>query len=277
MADISSYLKQILNAIYGEEVRGSIHDALAAMNEEAIEAMDIAARSKESALASANAAKESENNSALHEGSAQKAKETAEASEKAAKLSEENAAKSLTAAQASATSAQDSETTAKQLADAAKKSQESANQSALDSAASEKNAKTSESNAAESATKAKQEHDNYSQWVSEQEAAFLEWFAGLQAQFGDDAVGAINKQLSREEIARILQNGFAGGTKEISDDGTAILSTDADGRTLIKTFTDNFSKLTTELRDTKGTTVATLIKTFDPDGKSVTSNIIYPD
>ena len=32
MADISSFLKKILEAIYGEEVRGSIHDALAAMN-----------------------------------------------------------------------------------------------------------------------------------------------------------------------------------------------------------------------------------------------------
>lgn len=28
MADISSFLKKILSAIYGEEVRGSIHDAL---------------------------------------------------------------------------------------------------------------------------------------------------------------------------------------------------------------------------------------------------------
>ena len=34
MADISSFLKKILEAIYGEEVRGSIHDALAAMNKE---------------------------------------------------------------------------------------------------------------------------------------------------------------------------------------------------------------------------------------------------
>ena len=34
MADISSYLQKILDAIYGEEVRGSIHDALAAMNVE---------------------------------------------------------------------------------------------------------------------------------------------------------------------------------------------------------------------------------------------------
>ena len=36
MADISSFLKKILSAIYGEEVRGSIHDALAAMNTESL-------------------------------------------------------------------------------------------------------------------------------------------------------------------------------------------------------------------------------------------------
>ena len=40
MADISSFLKKILSAIYGEEVRGSIHDALAAMNTESSSAME---------------------------------------------------------------------------------------------------------------------------------------------------------------------------------------------------------------------------------------------
>ena len=30
MSDIQTYLQQILDAVYGEEVRGSIHDAIAA-------------------------------------------------------------------------------------------------------------------------------------------------------------------------------------------------------------------------------------------------------
>lgn len=34
MADIGSYLKKILSAVYGEEVRGSIHDAISAINGE---------------------------------------------------------------------------------------------------------------------------------------------------------------------------------------------------------------------------------------------------
>ena len=32
MANISTYLQKILSAVYGEEVRGSIHDAIDAMN-----------------------------------------------------------------------------------------------------------------------------------------------------------------------------------------------------------------------------------------------------
>lgn len=57
MADISSFLKKILEAIYGEEVRGSIHDALAAMNKESSSAMEFAATAKDSAKASAEKAK----------------------------------------------------------------------------------------------------------------------------------------------------------------------------------------------------------------------------
>ena len=49
MADISSFLKKILSAIYGEEVRGSIHDALAAMNTESSSAMEFASTAKDSA------------------------------------------------------------------------------------------------------------------------------------------------------------------------------------------------------------------------------------
>lgn len=59
MADISSFLKKILSAIYGEEVRGSIYDALAAMNTESSSAMEFASTAKDSAQANAAAAKKS--------------------------------------------------------------------------------------------------------------------------------------------------------------------------------------------------------------------------
>ena len=54
MADISSFLKKILSAIYGEEVRGSIHDALAAMNTESSSAMEFASTAKDSAQTNAS-------------------------------------------------------------------------------------------------------------------------------------------------------------------------------------------------------------------------------
>jgi hypothetical protein len=33
MADISQYLQAIMSAVYGEDVRGSIHDAIALIND----------------------------------------------------------------------------------------------------------------------------------------------------------------------------------------------------------------------------------------------------
>lgn len=115
MADISSYLQKILEAIYGEEVRGSIHDALAAMNVESNKAMEFASTAKDSAQASAalardsadtaitkaneavesaNAAKLSETNARDAETNAVQKAADAAASEAAAKLSETNAASS---------------------------------------------------------------------------------------------------------------------------------------------------------------------------------------
>jgi len=59
MADISTYLARILKAVYGEEVRGSIHDAIEAMNIECIQAKNDASVAKDSARQSANSASRS--------------------------------------------------------------------------------------------------------------------------------------------------------------------------------------------------------------------------
>ena len=59
MANIETYLQKILDAIYGEEVRGSIHDALEAMNTESSSAMSIASTAQDSAKASAAQAQQS--------------------------------------------------------------------------------------------------------------------------------------------------------------------------------------------------------------------------
>lgn len=58
MANISTFLERIRNAIYGEEVRSSIHDAISAMNEESSEAINVARDAQDSAANSASKASE---------------------------------------------------------------------------------------------------------------------------------------------------------------------------------------------------------------------------
>ncbi len=91
MADVDKYLAKILSAVYGEEVRGSIHDAIQAMNVEATEAYDTAVTAKDSAAASATAAKTSEDNAKVSETNAKTSEDNAKVSETNAKTSEDNA------------------------------------------------------------------------------------------------------------------------------------------------------------------------------------------
>lgn len=126
MADISSFLKKILEAIYGEEVRGSIHDALAAMNKESSSAMEFAATAKDSAKASAEKAK----NEADTAG--QKAAEALDSAGKAAQ--------SETNAKASETKAEDAKAGAEAAKEAALSAQESAEEDALTAAQSKEDA-----------------------------------------------------------------------------------------------------------------------------------------
>lgn len=90
MADISSFLKKILSAIYGEEVRGSIHDALAAMNTESSSAMEFASTAKDSAQANAAAAKKSAEDADKKATSASESAAAAALSEGSIKTSEKN-------------------------------------------------------------------------------------------------------------------------------------------------------------------------------------------
>lgn len=114
MASISTYLAKILSAIYGEEVRGSIHDAISAINDESETAMKYASDEKDSAAAYAAAAKTSQT--------------AAASSASAAKTSETNAASSADAAAASAAAAKASEINAKASETAAASSAETAKQ-----------------------------------------------------------------------------------------------------------------------------------------------------
>ena len=252
--------------------------------------------SEEKAALSESAAKESETNAAVSaatatekaaasSASAEAAKaseEKAALSENAAKTSETNAASSASIASekaaeasSSASAAKVSETNASDSEVAAKKSEVNASASANAAASSETNAKASETSAAQSAAHAIQEREDYSQWVEQQEAAFTQWFDGIKEQFGDDVAGNLTNQINKEEIDRILSVGFADGVKEFSEDGTTIISTAPDGRTLTKTFTNSFQTMTAVLRKADKTVAATLTKEFAADGSTISTTITY--
>ena len=120
MADISSFLKKILSAIYGEEVRGSIHDALVAMNTESSSAMEFASTAKDSAQANAAAAKKSAEDADKKATSASESAAAAALSEGSIKTSEENVNKQAADAKEAAAGAKASETEAKNSEEIAK-------------------------------------------------------------------------------------------------------------------------------------------------------------
>ena len=149
MANISSYLQKIKAAIYGEEVRGSIHDALEAMNVESSSAMQFAATAKDSAQASAAEAKTSAVTATQKATAASVSAQGAKTSENNAKISETNAsnkAKEATdaadRAKASETAAANSEAVATQKASEAADSQTAAALSEAEAKAAEERIKT---------------------------------------------------------------------------------------------------------------------------------------
>ena len=149
MANISTYLQKIMAAVYGEEVRGSIHDALAAMNTESSNAMEFAATAKDSAKASADTAKGHADTATKKAGEALSSADRVKASETSAKASELNAISKATEAttaaveaKASETAAVNSEAVATQKANEAAASQTAAAQSESEAKAAEERTKT---------------------------------------------------------------------------------------------------------------------------------------
>lgn len=109
MADISRQLQKIMEAVYGEEVRGSIYDALVAMNAESTNAMSYASTARDSAQAYASSAQSSAATAGDKASEASSSASAAAASQAQARISEQNAANSESAASASATRAATSE------------------------------------------------------------------------------------------------------------------------------------------------------------------------
>lgn len=144
MADISSFLKKILEAIYGEEVRGSIHDALAAMNVESSNAMEFAATAKDSAAASAEKAKTEADTATKKAAEALDSAGKAALSEAASKASETLAKQYSDDAIGAANSAKESETHAANSEAAALQASRDAEESKNSAALSEAEAKAAE-------------------------------------------------------------------------------------------------------------------------------------
>lgn len=120
-----------------------------------------------------------------------------------------------------------------------------------------------------------QEQTVLDQWIASEQADFLAWYNQMKDQLSGDVAGNLQLEIDKEEVKRILLVGFEDGTKELSDDGTVITSTASDGRTLTKTFSDGFLTMTNVLKSAAGAEVARAVKTFDSDGKLISTVVTY--
>lgn len=120
-----------------------------------------------------------------------------------------------------------------------------------------------------------QEQTVLDQWIASEQADFLAWYNHMKDQLSGDVAGNLQLEIDKEEVKRILLVGFEDGTKEFSDDGTVITSTASDGRTLTKTFSDGFLAMTNVLKSAAGAEVARAVKTFDSDGKLISTVVTY--
>lgn len=120
-----------------------------------------------------------------------------------------------------------------------------------------------------------QEQTVLDQWIASEQADFLAWYNQMKDQLSGDVAGNLQLEIDKEEVKRILLVGFEDGTKEFSDDGTVITSTANDGRTLTKTFSDGFLTMTNVLKSAAGAEVARAVKTFDSDGKLISTVVTY--
>lgn len=120
-----------------------------------------------------------------------------------------------------------------------------------------------------------QEQTVLDQWIASEQSDFLSWYNQMKDQLSGDVAGNLQLEIDKEEVKRILLVGFEDGTKEFSDDGTVITSTASDGRTLTKTFSDGFLTMTNVLKSAAGAEVARAVKTFDSDGKLISTVVTY--
>lgn len=72
-----------------------------------------------------------------------------------------------------------------------------------------------------------------------------------------------------DKIDRILTAGLTDGYKHFSDDGAIISTTDSEGRTLVKTFSNNFLTCTTVLKNQNGVELGRTVKSFSDNSSTI--------
>lgn len=112
-------------------------------------------------------------------------------------------------------------------------------------------------------------------WTANVQADFIAWFNEMQAQLGTDAAGHLKLEIDREEIDRILLNGFTNGSKTFSDGGREITSTSEKGWILTKSFSADFLTATTILKSQNGIQLAQMVKVFSADGRTISNTTTY--
>lgn len=114
---------------------------------------------------------------------------------------------------------------------------------------------------------------DYGDWTDVHKNSFDDWFANMRNQLSEDAAGNLQLQHDTDEIKQVLTNGFTNGTKTFSNDGSVITSVDSLGRTLVKTFSESWTKITTVLTDKNDIELGRLVKTISADGKTMETTI----
>lgn len=118
---------------------------------------------------------------------------------------------------------------------------------------------------------------DYEAWILSEEQKFLDWFNAMKGQLSTDAAGNLQNQIDKREVESLLMHGFPVCTKTMSDDGLTITSVEPAGslqRSIIKTFSSDFSTCMTILYSNTGAEIGRLDKTFSQDGNTISSVLV---
>lgn len=110
-------------------------------------------------------------------------------------------------------------------------------------------------------------------WTTAEKNSILAWFDEIKGQLSEDPAFNLQMQIDAYEVERLLVEGLPDGTKTFSEDNTVVTSTDSKGRTLTKTFTNNFLLITSVLTDSNDVELGRLIKEISTDGKVINTTL----